>query len=102
MDADKKQKQKNAAESLTNGSQKMDDGFKQLTPELYQQLRGLARKYMRGERDGHTYQPTELLNEALSRLARVPAILKTANIFMLSVLAKCATCWWITQKDDGA
>lgn len=43
-------------------------GFSELSPTLYFQLQTLARRYMRRERNGHTYQPTELLNEALARL----------------------------------
>jgi RNA polymerase sigma-70 factor, ECF subfamily len=31
---------------------------------LYPELRRLAGKYMRGERPGHTLQPTALINEA--------------------------------------
>lgn len=43
-------------------------GYAELSPTLYLQLQQLARRYMRRERNGHTYQPTELLNEALARL----------------------------------
>ncbi|MCG8454856.1 MAG: ECF-type sigma factor [Holophagales bacterium] len=39
-----------------------------LTPTLYGQLRKLAGSYMRGERQGHTMQPTELVHEAFMRL----------------------------------
>ena len=37
---------------------------------LYDELRKLARRYMRRERPDHTLQPTALVNEAYLRLAR--------------------------------
>lgn len=36
----------------------------------YTQLHSLARRFLGGERKGHTIQPTELVNEAFLRLAR--------------------------------
>jgi RNA polymerase sigma factor (TIGR02999 family) len=39
-----------------------------LTPLVYEELRRLARHYMRGERAGHTLQATGLVNEAYIRL----------------------------------
>jgi RNA polymerase sigma factor (TIGR02999 family) len=39
-----------------------------LTPIVYDQLHRLARRYMRGERSGHSLQTTELVNEAYMRL----------------------------------
>jgi RNA polymerase sigma factor (TIGR02999 family) len=47
------------------------DAFRQLTPLVYEELRGLARRYMQMERPGHTLQATGLVNEALLRLADV-------------------------------
>ena len=35
-----------------------------LTPIVYEELRRLARHYMRGERPGHSLQTTALVNEA--------------------------------------
>ncbi|MEM7585806.1 MAG: ECF-type sigma factor [Acidobacteriota bacterium] len=40
----------------------------ELIPRVYDELRGLAGSYLRKEREGHTLQPTELVNEALLRL----------------------------------
>jgi len=37
-------------------------------PQLYEELRQLARNYMRRERASHTLQPTALVHEALLRL----------------------------------
>jgi RNA polymerase sigma-70 factor, ECF subfamily len=39
-----------------------------LTPVVYKELHRLARRYMRGERDGHSLQTTALVNEAYLRL----------------------------------
>jgi RNA polymerase sigma factor (TIGR02999 family) len=39
-----------------------------LTPIVYEELRRLARRYMRGERAGHSLQTTALVNEAYVRL----------------------------------
>ncbi len=40
-----------------------------LTPLVYDELRRIAHRYMRQERDGHTLQTTALVNEAYVRLA---------------------------------
>lgn len=45
-----------------------------LMPVLYQELRRSARHYMRMERDGHTLQPTALVNEAFLRLAGIKEV----------------------------
>ena len=39
-----------------------------LTPLVYTELRRLAAAYLRRERRGHSFQPTELVNEAFVRL----------------------------------
>ena len=39
-----------------------------LMPLVYEELRRLARDYLRRERDGHTLQPTALVHEAYLRL----------------------------------
>ena len=40
-----------------------------LTPIVYEELHRLARRYLRGERAGHSLQATALVNEAYMRLA---------------------------------
>jgi len=40
----------------------------QLLPLVYQELRGIARRQLRRERQGHTLQPTALVHEAYLRL----------------------------------
>jgi RNA polymerase sigma factor (TIGR02999 family) len=41
----------------------------QLLPKVYKELRRLANHYLRGERTGHTLQPSDLVHEAYLRLA---------------------------------
>jgi RNA polymerase sigma-70 factor, ECF subfamily len=49
-----------------------------LVPVVYRELRKIAEGYLRRERDGHTLQPTALVNEVWLRLAK-PAQLSFAN-----------------------
>ena len=42
--------------------------LERLTPIVYQELRRLARRYMKGERAGHSLQATALVHEAYIRL----------------------------------
>jgi RNA polymerase sigma-70 factor, ECF subfamily len=42
--------------------------FEELIPIVHDELRRLARRQMRGERPGHTLQPTALVHEAYLRL----------------------------------
>jgi RNA polymerase sigma factor (TIGR02999 family) len=58
--------------------------FAQITPAVYADLRRLARCFMRGERGGHTLQPTAVVNEAFLRLSRSDVELKDAlHLFRL-------------------
>jgi RNA polymerase sigma factor (TIGR02999 family) len=43
----------------------------ELVPLIYEELRRLASRYMRGERGGHTFRPTDLVAEAYLRLGGV-------------------------------
>jgi RNA polymerase sigma factor (TIGR02999 family) len=45
-----------------------DSDARGLVPRLHEELRVIARAYMRGERSDHTLQPTALVNEAYLRL----------------------------------
>ena len=45
------------------------DALARLMPLVYQELRRLAGHYLRGERTGHTLQPTALVHEVFLRLA---------------------------------
>ena len=44
------------------------DALKSLTPIVYSELHGLARRYLRRERAGHSLQTSALVNEAYLRL----------------------------------
>jgi RNA polymerase sigma-70 factor (ECF subfamily) len=44
------------------------DALDKLTPVVYDELHRLARRYMRGERPGHSLQTSALVNEAYMRL----------------------------------
>jgi RNA polymerase sigma factor (TIGR02999 family) len=60
----------------------------QLTPDVYADLRRLAHSVMRRERNGHTLQPTAVLNEAFSRLIRARIDTKDAvHFFRLAAQA---------------
>ncbi len=45
-----------------------DDALQRLVPLVYEQLRVAARRYMAGERPGHTLQTTALIHETYLRL----------------------------------
>lgn len=45
----------------------------ELIPVVYEELRRIARRYLRTERPDHTLQSAALVNEAYLRLARLPA-----------------------------
>src|ERR1017187_6759280 len=49
----------------SGGDQK---ALERLTPIVYEELHRLARRYMKGERPGHSIQTTALVNEAYTRL----------------------------------
>ncbi len=65
---------------------------------VYDDFRGLARKYMRHERAGHTLQPTALVHEAYIRLVRNHApdwqdrthFFATASLIMRHILVEHA------------
>jgi RNA polymerase sigma-70 factor, ECF subfamily len=47
-----------------------ESALERLMPLVYDELKRLAHRYMRGERAGHTLQTTALVNEAYLRLAK--------------------------------
>jgi RNA polymerase sigma factor (TIGR02999 family) len=51
-------------------SLQFEDGWAELAPLVYHELKRLARAYMRKERAGHILQPTALVHETYLRLAR--------------------------------
>lgn len=62
-----------SSDNLTDLLREWRDGDKaaldKLTPLVYDELRRIAHRYVRRERNGHTLQTTALVNEAYMRLA---------------------------------
>ncbi len=54
---------------LEDGTRDAGLAAEELMATVYDELRGLARGYLRRERSGHTLQPTALVHEAYLRLA---------------------------------
>ena len=59
-----------------------------LTPLVYEQLRRMARRYMRNERLGHTLQATALVNEAFLRLVESRSLDWTDRAHFFAVCAR--------------
>ncbi len=59
-----------------------------LTQLIYDELRYLAHRYMRREREGHTLQTTGLVNEAFMRLVDVKGIEWQDRAHFLAVSAR--------------
>lgn len=57
-----------ALEEAVVGNRASLDSF---VPELYEELRGIAHRQLRGERDDHTLSTTALVHEAYLKLARL-------------------------------
>ncbi|CAN5386232.1 sigma-70 family RNA polymerase sigma factor [soil metagenome] len=55
---------------LIDWSQGDEFALERLFPLVYDELRHIARRYMRGQPNGHTFQTTELIHEAYLKLAR--------------------------------
>jgi len=59
--------------------------LERLTPLVYDELRRLARNYMRGERSSHTLQATAVVHEAFLRLVQANVALQDrAHFFALA------------------
>jgi RNA polymerase sigma-70 factor (ECF subfamily) len=55
-------------------SQGQEEALEKLIPVVYQELRRMARNYMRRERPGHTLETTALVHEAYRRLIDTPHV----------------------------
>jgi RNA polymerase sigma factor (TIGR02999 family) len=60
----------------------------QLTPLVYEELRRLARRYMRNERIGNTLQTTALVNEAYLRLVDAKSVCWQDRVHFFAVSAQ--------------
>ena len=68
QDADAAEREQ-IAQALAEWADRNSSARERLMPIVYDELRRLARHYMRNERVGHTLQTTALVNEAYLRLA---------------------------------
>lgn len=57
-------------------------------PEVYDELRRLARQALARERPGHTLQPTALVHEAYLKLSRDPTLRRLSRAQFLAVAAR--------------
>src|SRR5256885_11665252 len=55
---------------LLDWQQGDQSAIEKLTPIIYDELRRIAHRYVRRERQGHTLETTALVNEAYLRVAR--------------------------------
>ena len=66
----------------------------QLLPLVYDELRRIARRYLRRERPDHTLQSAALVNEAYLRLAHHEALQSQDRAhFLVSRPKSCGTSW---------
>ena len=77
-----------ATELLVAWSNGDQSAFDKLVPLVYQELRALARRYMRHERPDHTLQATALVHEAYGRLIDVNWIQWQNRAHFLAVAAQ--------------
>src|SRR4030095_6230897 len=65
-----------------------ESAFDRLVPLVYDELRALARRYMRHERPDHTLQATALVNQAYARVRDVNRIQRQRRSHFLAVAAQ--------------
>jgi RNA polymerase sigma factor (TIGR02999 family) len=65
-----------------------DSALGELTPTLYNELRRIASRHLRGERPGHTLQPTALVHEAYLKLFDGAARQYTDEVHFLAVASR--------------
>jgi RNA polymerase sigma factor (TIGR02999 family) len=75
----------NFTQLLTEWREGQPQALDRLTPLVYDELRRLARNYMRGERVSHTLQATAVVHEAFLRLIQANVTLQDrAHFFALA------------------
>src|ERR1700735_448123 len=75
----------NFTQLLTDWRDGNPQALERLTPLVYEELRRLARNYMRGERGDHTLQATAVVHEAFLRLIQGNVALQDrAHFFALA------------------
>lgn len=73
--------QPNFTQLLTEWRSGDPQALERLTPLVYDELRRLARKHMRGERGSHTLQATAVVHEAFLRLIQANVALQDRTHF---------------------
>src|SRR6202162_4163474 len=71
----------NVPQLLTEGRSAHPQALDRLTPLVYDELRRLARNYMRAERGSHTLQATAVVHEAFVRLIQANVALQDRGHF---------------------
>jgi len=71
----------NFTQLLTDWRSGQPQALDRLTPMVYDELRRLARNYMRGERGSHTLQATAVVHEAFMRLIQANVALQDRTHF---------------------
>ncbi len=71
----------NFTQLLTDWRSGEPSAIERITPLVYDELRGLARNYMRRERGGHTLQATAVVHEAFLRLIQADVPLQDRTHF---------------------
>src|SRR5580698_51295 len=75
----------NFTQLLTEWREGHPQALERLTPLVYDELRRLARNYMKGERGSHTLQATAVVHEAFLRLVKANVALQDrAHFFALA------------------
>jgi RNA polymerase sigma factor (TIGR02999 family) len=86
-----------------------EEALERLVPLVHAELRRMAQQYMRGERAGHTLQPTGLVNETYLRLIDIKRIKwqNRAHFFAMSarlmrrILVDMARAHGNQKRGDG-
>ena len=65
-----------------------DSALEQLMPLVHAELHRLARREMRGEREGHTLQTTALVNEAYLRLVKLTGVTWNDRVHFFAMSAR--------------
>jgi RNA polymerase sigma-70 factor, ECF subfamily len=65
-----------------------ESALNRLFPVLYEQLRRLARRHMAGQRQGHTLQTSDLVNEAYLKLVNVKGAAWNSRVHFLAVASR--------------
>ena len=80
------------SETITQLLTKWSDGdskaWDELTPQVYDELRRIARNFLRRENVGHTLQPTALVNEAFIRLTEQQHVTWQNRAHFFAIAAK--------------